>query len=88
MQSTDLCLIISDCIELKTYAISKGSEPNPHIHPEAIVFSMSDEYILHPLDDHTDLSDYFSYYCVFGYFVAMLILINTFIFISNCMNLL
>ena len=80
MQSliTDLHLTISNCIQLKTYAISKGSEPNPHIHPEAIAFSMSDEYILHPLDDHTDLSDYFYLYCICGYFIVLLIMLNIF----------
>ena len=40
---------------------------------------MSDEYILQPVDDHTDLSDYFYLYCVLcDYFIVLLIMLNIF----------
>ena len=63
--------------QLKTYATSQGSVSN--IHGDDIAYTLSEERILYPDLDTTDISIYFIFYCLLGLFILFVSLMNVFV---------
>ena len=64
-----VCQILN--LQLKTYATSQDLTHSTAIHAGDIAYTLSEDRILHPLDDLTDISSYIKYYCYFGFFLLM-----------------
>ena len=66
-------------LQLKIYAKSQDStlQSSGGIHTDAIAYTLSEDRIMHPLEDQDDiLSEYIIYYCLFGYFLIMIFMLN------------
>jgi hypothetical protein len=56
------------------------------IHADDIAYTLSEDRLLHPLQDQDDVSGYVVYYCWFGYFLLMAWMMHT--IVSNNMKVL
>ena len=65
-------------LQLKIYAKSQDSTlQSSAVHADTIAYTLSEDRMMHPLDAQDDiLSGYIIYYCMFGYFLIMIFMLN------------
>lgn len=77
---------MSIILQLKTYATSQESKQSAAIHAGDIAYTLSENRMLYPNLDQSDISFELIIYCVFGYFLLMVLGFH--LLLSNNMNLL